>query len=106
MTKELIFGEYKKGDGESTVDFLSQLIKKTPAQKIIIFWDGATYHKGELMREFLSELNTGLDKKDWQVTCHLFAPYAPEENPIEAIWLQLKKLTQTMLSFLQKLFHY
>jgi hypothetical protein len=37
MTKELITGEYKKADGESTVDFLSQLIKKSPAQKIIIF---------------------------------------------------------------------
>ncbi len=44
------------------------------------------------MREFLSELNTDLDKKDWRVTCHLFSPYAPEENPIEAILLQLKNL--------------
>lgn len=99
MTKELITGEYKKGDGESTVDFLSQLIKKSPAQKIIIFWDGATYHKGELMREFLSELNTDLDKKDWQVTCHLFAPYAPEENPLEAVWLQLKNLLRRCYRF-------
>ena len=87
MNQELILGEYKKGDGESTVDFVSQLIKKTPHQKNILFWDGATYHKGELMREFLSKFNADLSKKDWPVTCHLFAPYAPEENPIEAVWL-------------------
>jgi transposase len=92
MTKELILGEYQKGNGESTVDFLRKLIQKNPYQKILIFWDGAAYHKGELMREFLRELNADLSQKDWTVTCHLFAPYAPEENPIEAVWLQLKSL--------------
>jgi transposase len=56
------------------------------------------------MREFLSKLNTDLDKKDWQVTCHLFAPYAPEENPIEAVWLQLKNLLRRCYRFC-KTFH-
>jgi len=51
------------------------------------------------MRKFLSDLNTGLDKKDWQVTCHLFAPYAPEQNPIEAVWLQLKNLLRRCYCF-------
>lgn len=99
ITKELIIGEYKKGDGESTIDFLSQLIQKSSPQKIIIFWDGAAYHKGELMKEFLSKVNADLEKKDWQVTCHLFAPYAPEENPIEAVWLQLKTLLRRSYRF-------
>ena len=36
------------------------------------------------MREFLREVNGELAEKDWRITCHLFAPYAPENNPIEA----------------------
>lgn len=99
VTQDLIIGEYKKGDGESTVNFINQLIQKNPAHRILIFWDNATYHKGELMREFLSQVNGDLPKKDWQVTCHLLAPYAPEENPIEAIWLQLKSLIRRCYRF-------
>jgi transposase len=99
---DLIISEYKKGDGEYTVDFVNKLIQKNPTQKILIFWDGAAYHQGKLMQEFLSKTNTGLEKKDWQVTCHLFAPYAPEENPIESVWLQVKSACQALLSFLQE----
>jgi transposase len=25
-----------------------------------------------------------------QIICHFFAPYAPEQNPVEDIWLQAK----------------
>lgn len=99
ITQELILGEYKKGDGESTVNFVSQLMQKNPSQKILIFWDNATYHKGELMQEFLKKINGDLPKKDWQVTCHLLAPYAPEENPIEAVWLSLKRLLRRCYRF-------
>lgn len=99
INQELILGEYKKGDGESTVNFVSQLIKKNPSQKILIFGDNATSHKGELMPEFLKEVNGDLSKKDGQLTCHLLAPYAPEENPIEAVWLSLKNLIRRCYRF-------
>ena len=102
FTKELILGEYKKGDGESTVNFVSQLINKNYFQKILIFWDNATYHKGEIMQEFLTQVNGNLSKKDWRVTYHLLAPYAPEENPIEAVWLQLKQLMRRCYRFCKK----
>ena len=44
--------------------------------------NGAAYHKGEKMRQLLTEVNSGLEPKEWKVTCHLFAPYALEQNPI------------------------
>ncbi len=34
----------------------------------------------------LEKYTKGLAKSEWQITCELFAPYAPEENPLEAIW--------------------
>ena len=49
-------------------------------------WDGVKHHTGENMQQFLSKQNDGLLKSEWEITCELFAPYAPEENPVEAIW--------------------
>lgn len=96
---QLIVEKYEQGNGDWTVDFLKKLLKENPGKRIIIFWDGAAYHRGEKMREFLAEINQGLDQKNWQITCHLFAPYAPEENPIEAIWLSLKNLLRRCYRF-------
>ena len=51
------------------------------------------------MRELLKQVNFGLEPENWKVTCHLFAPYAPEENPIEAVWLSLKSLLRRCYRF-------
>lgn len=95
----LIFGKYDKGNGDCTVEFVKKLIRKNPNKKILIFWDNASYHKGEKMREFLREVNGDLAEKDWIITCHLFAPYAPENNPIEEVWLSLKTLLRRCYRF-------
>ena len=73
--------------------------QKNPFSKIIIFWDGASYHKGEEMQNFLAEINQNLKPEEWKITCEKFAPYAPEENPIEAIWLSLKNLLRRAYRF-------
>ena len=99
FNSKLYVEEYKTGNGEKTVDFLKRLIKKHPETRIIIFWDGAPYHRGQEMQEFLSEINQNLEPKKWKITCELFAPYAPEENPIEAIWLSLKNLLRRAYRF-------
>ncbi|MCA2693204.1 MAG: transposase, partial [Microcystis sp. M144S2] len=70
-----------------------------PGKRIIIFWDVASYHRGELIQGFLAEVNEGLAPENWKITCHLFAHYAPEENPIEAIWLSLKTLVRRCYRF-------
>lgn len=99
---ELITEGYQQGNGDSTVDFLKKLLKKNAEKKIMIFWDGASYHKGKLMQEFLAEVNEGLEPKEWKITCHLFAPYSPEQNPIEAVWLSLKNLLRRCYRFCKK----
>ena len=99
LESELILDKYEKGDGDCTVEFVKKLIKENPEKQLMIFWDGAAYHKGEKIRDFLKEINSKLSEKDWRVTCHLFAPYAPEENPIEAVWLPLKTLLRRCYRF-------
>jgi transposase len=51
------------------------------------------------MRDFLGEQNEGVLPENWKITCIRFAPYAPQENPVEAIWLQLKTLLRRFYRF-------
>ncbi len=66
--------------------------------KIVIIWDGASYHRSQGMRNFLEEVNQGKEEDEWLVTCIRLAPNAPEQNPIEDVWLQGKE-------FLRRLWH-
>ena len=81
----------KKLPSEKTVEFLKYLQKKRPGQRIAVIWDGASYHQYDKMREYLEEINNKLSQSQWQVTCILFVPHAPEQNPVEDIWLMAKK---------------
>jgi len=89
-TKEFIVMPYKSGNGKNTVQFLEEIKSRHPQQKILLIWDGAAYHRGEEMKQFLEKYNQGLSRKEWLITCERFAPYGPEENPVEGIWLQVK----------------
>ncbi len=99
INQDLIVRAYEAGNGDSTVKFIQELIQLNPDKQIIIFWDGAAYHRGELIRELLKIINQGLPPEEWKVTCYLFAPYAPEHNPIEAVWLSLKSLLRRCYRF-------
>ena len=78
---------YPKGDGNNTVKFVKRLQEIYPGSKLLLIWDGASYHKYSDMKAYLAEINQGLDEPDWKVTCMLFAPHAPEQNPVEDVWL-------------------
>jgi len=43
-------------------------------------------------------VNEGLEEKNWKVTCLRFATNAPDQNPVEDIWLRGK-------NFLRKHFY-
>ena len=78
-------------DGRWTMIFVEFLRQEYEGKRIILCWDGASYHRGEEMREYLEGLNMGKPRNEWVITCIQFAPYAPEQNPIENIWLQAKE---------------
>lgn len=61
-----------------TKDILEK-IRKTyyPYQKLLIFWDGAGWHKGSKVQEFI--------KEDKNIEIIYFPKYAPELNPQEYV---------------------
>ena len=88
--------KYSSGNAENTVKFLKKLVAKFPTDRLLLLWDKATYHTGNLVKEYLGEINSGLAKKDWKLTLELLPTAAPEENPIETIWLKGKNHVRSM----------
>ena len=81
---------HAKANGAETVDFLTKICAKYAKKRILMIWDGASYHRGELVKNFLAQINDRLNQKDWRLTLMNFAPNAPEQNPVEDIWLKGK----------------
>ena len=90
LTGEMLMQPYPKGNSEYTVEFLADLQQHYPGKRLAIIWDGASYHKFGQTPAYLAEVNQGLTEDDWQITCLLLAPHAPEQNPVEDVWLKGK----------------
>ena len=91
-TKEFLTHTANKGDSENTINFLDYLRSQRPGAKLLIIWDGASYHRSQKIKDYLDSLNADLEKEEWVITCERFAPHAPQQNPVEDIWLQGKRL--------------
>lgn len=90
-TKEFVVKAYPTANSESTIAFLQYLQTLCPAQQIAVFWDGASYHRSDELKAYLASVNQGRTEDAWQISCTRFAPHAPEQNPVEDIWLQAKR---------------
>jgi transposase len=93
LTKNFVLHEYSAGNGENTIAFLKYLQSLyAPSTRFIIIWDGASYHRSDEMKAFLSEANGAAPPEEWVFHCIRLAPNAPEQNPVEDVWLQGKQL--------------
>lgn len=61
-----------------TVDCLKSLREIYPEKTLLIFWDGAGWHRGSEVQKFI--------ENDGQIRTIYFPPYSPEENPQEHVW--------------------
>ncbi len=91
LSGELIVVPTESANGSWTTIFIEYLRGQYPNKRLILLWDGASYHRGVEMQEYLEAVNLNLSHDEWLVTCILFAPNAPEQNPIEDVWLKAKE---------------
>lgn len=61
-----------------TRDILKEIRKIYSAQKLLILWDGAGWHRGSQVQNFI--------KQDKNIQTIYFPRYSPEENPQEHVW--------------------
>lgn len=90
LTKKLHIKDFDKGDSRNTVAYVQYLQETYPGKKIWLLWDNASYHRSAMMQDFLAHANQNLEEDAWQILCLPFAPHAPEQNPIEDLWLKGK----------------
>jgi transposase len=95
---EFLVQAYPRANSEHTISFLDYLQAQRPSQQIAIIWDGASYHRSQEVKDYLQSLNVAHEQQFWQLTCVRFAPNAPEQNPVEDVWLQAKR-------FLREFYH-
>ena len=91
LTHEFHLQEGVAGNGQTTGAYIEWCQTLYPDKKLLFLWDGASYHRGADLQELLTRENAGLLEADWKVTCMLFAPNAPEQNPTEDVWLKGKQ---------------
>lgn len=94
LTGELIVVPFEAGTSEWTMIFIEYLREQYRGKRLIVCWDGASYHRSTELREYLEGVNLGIPREQWPVTCLQFAPHAPEQNPIENVWLQAKQFVR------------
>ncbi len=90
-SKQFLVKAYPTANSENTIDFLKYLQSLYSEQRIAVFWDGASYHRSEDLKSYLATVNQDRSEDTWKITCTRFAPNAPEQNPVEDIWLQAKR---------------
>ena len=93
VSGEVILQRHETANSKTTIEFIEHLSRESKGARIILVWDGASYHRSKEFKEYLSRINQG---KEWKIHCQRFAPYAPEENPIENIWGQAKQVLRKM----------
>ncbi len=68
-------------NAELVVKFLRDLLKHLRG-KVVVVWDRGSNHKGPAIRRFLA--------RDDRLTLEYLPGYAPDLNPVEAVWGWLK----------------
>ena len=86
---------YDTGNTEHTIEFVRYMQDRYPKSRLLFIWDGATYHKSEEFKKWLHLINDGYEENDRPVTCMFFAPNAPDQNPVEDIWLKGKNFLRS-----------
>lgn len=103
LTKSFIVHEYSAGNEDNTIAFLQYLQSVTEeSAQLVIIWDGASYHRSGKIQEFLAQVNDSLPAEQWKITCIRLAPNAPEQNPVEDVWLQAKRFVRKFARLCRK----
>jgi len=70
-------------NSERIIEFLTALMTQI-RRPLLIIWDGGGPHKSRRVRQWLED-------QHGRIAMAFLPPYAPELNPVEAIWAYLKK---------------
>jgi hypothetical protein len=62
LTQTVHLQEQPRGEGSNTVAYLRWCQSLYPNKKLLVLWDGASYHRGAERQPFLAQENAGLNR--------------------------------------------
>jgi transposase len=77
---DIISGSY---DSQKLIEFLKELKRHFRGTYVVLIWDGLMAHKSAEMKAFLDE------QRDW-LQVEQLPGYAPDLNPVELLWGNIK----------------
>ncbi len=87
-----ILWEADRGCKENTVAFLKYLRQVFQGRRLILVWDGASYHTAGLVDEYVEHLPALVPPAEGRPIERIsFAPREPAQNPMEDVWLAGKR---------------
>jgi len=92
LTGWTVLWEAAAGNKAHTVGFLIYLRQCFQGRRMIVVWDGAPYHRAQVVREYVRQVNgPACPEPERRIQLIQFAPYAPTQNPMEDVWLAGKR---------------
>lgn len=76
--------DFSRMVSKNTVEVLRGLEKEYQGKKVLLVWDGAPWHRGEV-RKYLAE------PKKWNLWIEYFPAYHPDLNPQEHVWKEARR---------------
>jgi transposase len=73
---------YPRANGEHTIEVLQRLRAEASDRKLIVLWDGASYHRAGIVREAAAALD---------IEVKPLPGYSPDFMPVEALWRWLRE---------------
>lgn len=73
-------------DSDAVIAFLEAVHRRLPGQQVLVIWDGAPIHRSKTVHQYLDD-----GAAAW-LRLEPLPGYAPELNPDEGIWRQLKRV--------------
>lgn len=70
--------------------FLKAFRQNFQGRWLVILWDRASYHRGDLVKAYLKDLKENCPEQERLIHLEYFAPNAPEQNPMEDVWFAAK----------------
>ncbi len=90
LSKRVLFGAYSAGNTKNTIAYLQYLRVQFPQQRLLLLWDGSSYHRSHELRRRPNPDERGSTHSAVADSLHSVWPNDPRQNPIEEVWLQAK----------------
>lgn len=90
MSRWIVVEAYTAGNTTNVIAYLKSLQGQLFQQRLLLLWDGESYHRAGELRKFSVQVNQGLPEEQRHIHCIQLAPNDPTQNLIEDVWLQAK----------------